>query len=172
MRTHEETQAEASSIHYQVENPSSLGNTVTSETPGRLSSRNNRPSNDQMLSLANLNLACNEWFASYHAWFPILHQPSYLEALQTNPFVLKELPNLLIFKAIAAVVYQSRHSSNPLGNGEDVQAWSSVLRRKIIKKAMSKMSLESLQALLILSVMDFGAGNFYDFWNVVALCKR
>ena len=155
---------------YRVEDISPMNTSHTAESPNKAGSRASRPSNEDMLSLRSLSLVCNEWFAVYHPWCPILHQPSYLDALQKRPFVLGELPNLLTFKAIAAVVYQNRRFST--NGNQHVQAWSSVMRRKIIKKAMTEVSLPSMQALLILSVMDFAAGKFHDFWNLVALFKR
>lgn len=38
--------------------------------------------------------------------------------------------------------------------------------------AMKQISLQAVQALLILSNIDYGEGKVHEFWNLVALCKR
>ncbi|KAH8655357.1 hypothetical protein BX600DRAFT_515185 [Xylariales sp. PMI_506] len=37
---------------------------------------------------------------------------------------------------------------------------------------MSTLSLRSIQAVLIISVLDFGSGKLTDFWSMIAICKR
>lgn len=39
-------------------------------------------------------------------------------------------------------------------------------------EAISQLSLQSLQAVLILTIRDFGAGRLSEFWNLIALAKR
>lgn len=39
-------------------------------------------------------------------------------------------------------------------------------------QAIGNLSLQSLQALLIITTIDYGAGKLSEFWNLVALCKR
>ncbi|KIW57960.1 hypothetical protein PV05_02514 [Exophiala xenobiotica] len=38
--------------------------------------------------------------------------------------------------------------------------------------AMKQVSLQSVQALLVLSNLDYGGGQAHQFWNLMALCKR
>jgi hypothetical protein len=39
-------------------------------------------------------------------------------------------------------------------------------------EALGSLSLQSLQALLIITILDYGAGKLSEFWNLVATCKR
>lgn len=39
-------------------------------------------------------------------------------------------------------------------------------------EAISQLSLQSLQAVLILTIRDYGAGRLSEFWNLIALAKR
>lgn len=112
---------------------------------------------------------CTTWFASYHPWFPILHQPSLLEALQLSHNV-ESSSRYLVIKAILAVTVQ--HSQSYSSNAEARREYSEVLREAVIMEAMSHLSLQSIQALLILSNLDYGAGKMNQFWNLLSLCKR
>jgi hypothetical protein len=121
------------------------------------------------LSPTVLNELCNTWFEKYHPWFPILHQPSLFEALQTYP-AIETSTHQLVLKAIVAVtvLYCSSAPSTP----SQRQQWSESLRDRVVMDAMKQVSLQSVQALLILSNLDYGGGQVHQFWNLVALCKR
>jgi hypothetical protein len=106
----------------------------------------------------------------YHSWFPILHQPSLLEVLQTSPF----LPNTvqyIVFRAIAAVTITHSYPSDSLTNNQR-HTLSNELRGQVIMEAIGQLSLQSLQAILILSIREYGSGRLAEFWNLVALAKR
>ena len=121
------------------------------------------------LSPTVLNELCNTWFEKYHPWFPILHQPSLLEALQTYP-AIDTSTHQLVIKAIVAVtvLYCRTAPSTP----SQSQQWSGTLRDRVIMDAMKQVSLQSVQALLVLSNLDYGGGQAHQFWNLMALCKR
>lgn len=117
-----------------------------------------------------LNELCAAWFERYHPWFPILHQPSLLEVLQTSTS-LRDTRQFITFKAIAAVTILDWNQSDAL-TAEQRQQWSTTLRGQIVMDAMSELTLQSLQAVLILTVLEYGGGRFTECWNLVALCKR
>lgn len=121
------------------------------------------------LSPSVVNELCNTWFEKYHPWFPILHQPSLLEALQACR-VIETSTHQLVIKAIVAVTvpYCRSLPSTPTQR----QHWSETLRDKVVMDAMKQVSLQAVQALLILSNLDYGGGQVHQFWNLVALCKR
>ncbi|KAF2271170.1 hypothetical protein CC78DRAFT_13213 [Lojkania enalia] len=122
------------------------------------------------LSVANLKELCAAWFDRYHAWFPILHQPSLLEVLDTAP-ILESTIYYSVFKAIAAVTMTHSHQMDIL-TYEQRRQWSEDLRRQVLIEAIDQLSLQSLQAVLILSIKDYGAGCLSEFWNLIALAKR
>ncbi|KAK6369904.1 hypothetical protein LTS17_009354 [Exophiala oligosperma] len=121
------------------------------------------------LSATIVNELCNTWFEKYHPWFPILHQPSLLEALRAHPSV-ETSTHQLVIKAIASVTvpYCVSVPSTP----SQRQQWSDTLRDRVVMDAMKQISLQAVQALLILSNIDYGEGKVHEFWNLVALCKR
>jgi hypothetical protein len=119
---------------------------------------------------ASLNELCNAWFERYHPWFPILHKLSVLGTLQDEA-PLAESPIYIVIKAIVSVTILHWCSSNPLSQ-EERKRLSEQLREQVILQSISNLSLQSLQAVLIVTNIDYGAGKLSEFWNLVALCKR
>lgn len=116
-----------------------------------------------------LSELCSIWFNQYHPWFPILHQPSLTASLQhldgsgtLNPY--------LTVKAICAVTLC--HYESHLVSSEERKQWSDSLRDAVCTQALNQVSLHSVQALLIISNLEYGEGRFEQFWNLIALCKR
>jgi hypothetical protein len=128
------------------------------------------PSEFDPLSVTILEELCSAWFDKYHAWFPILHRPSLLEVLQTSP-ILSSTVHYIVFKAIAAVTIPHSYHSDSLTN-EQRRLLSDDLRGQVVMEAISQLSLQSLQAVLILTIRDYGAGRLSEFWNLIALAKR
>lgn len=111
------------------------------------------------------------WFSDYYRWIPILHKPSLLDTLHT-PF-LKESQLYIVLKAITAVtVTDTQKTRLSRLCDEDRQRLALSFRCQVVMEAMGSLSLQSLQALLVITILDYGAGKFSDFWNLVALCKR
>ncbi|KAJ5596529.1 hypothetical protein N7450_002987 [Penicillium hetheringtonii] len=121
------------------------------------------------LSYPVLSELCAIWFKRYHPWFPILHQPSLIASLQQLKSS-KDLDQSLAVKAICVVTLP--HYESPLVSLDERNQWSASLRDSICCQALKQVSLQSLQALLILSNLDYGEGRFEQFWNLIALCKR
>ncbi|KAK7189622.1 hypothetical protein DPSP01_013435 [Paraphaeosphaeria sporulosa] len=113
---------------------------------------------------------CAVWFGRYHPWFPILHQPSLLEALQVSANV-KETPYLPILKAIIAVTISQDFCSDGLSK-ERCREISDELRNQVVMEAVNNLSLRPLQAILIICNLEYGAGRLKEHWNLVALAKR
>lgn len=121
------------------------------------------------LSYPVLSELCAIWFKKYHPWFPILHQPSLTASLQ-HLESSKTSDQYLVIKAICAVTLV--HYESPLVSMDERNQWSDSLRDAICSQALKQVSLQSIQALLILSNLDYGEGRFEQFWNLIALCKR
>ncbi|KAF2731017.1 hypothetical protein EJ04DRAFT_554997 [Polyplosphaeria fusca] len=142
------------------------------DSVARVSPRSLRcsPSDFDPLSATILSELCTAWFAKYHSWFPILHQPTLLEILQSTP-ILSGTVQYIVFKAIAAVTIPHSYHSDSLTNDQRRQ-WSDDLHGQVVMEAISQLSLQSLQAVLILTIRDYGAGRLSEFWNLIALAKR
>ena len=111
------------------------------------------------------------WFSDYYRWIPILHKPSLLDTLHSSH--LKESPLSIVLKAITAVtVTDTQKTRLSRLRDKDRQRLALSFRCQVVMEAMGSLSLQSLQALLVISILDYGAGKFSDFWNLVALCKR
>ncbi|KAF1952717.1 hypothetical protein CC80DRAFT_479097 [Byssothecium circinans] len=128
------------------------------------------PSDFDPLSATILDELCAAWFEKYHPWFPILHQPSLLEVLQTSP-ILTSTVHHIVFKAIAAVTIPHSYHSDSLTNDQR-RTLSDDLRSQVVMEAIGQLSLQSLQAVLILTIRDYGGGRLSEFWNLIALAKR
>lgn len=112
---------------------------------------------------------CSIWFQKYHPWFPILHQPSLTASLQ-NLEGLETLSQYLLVKAICAVTLF--HYESSLVEADEIKQWSENLRNEVYSQSLTQIDLQSVQALLIISNLEFGEGRFEQFWNLIALCKR
>ncbi|KAL1870963.1 hypothetical protein Plec18167_007270 [Paecilomyces lecythidis] len=142
--------------------------TTPRASPGETTFANNSIRFDP-LSYPVLSELCSIWFKRYHPWFPILHQPSLTASLQ-NLDASEAVREYLAIKAICAVALT--HYESPLVSTDERQQWSNNLRESVCCQAMQQCCLQSVQALLIISNLDYGEGRFEQFWNVIALCKR
>ncbi|UNI17716.1 hypothetical protein JDV02_004038 [Purpureocillium takamizusanense] len=112
---------------------------------------------------------CAIWFQEYHSWFPILHEPTILETCGQCPG-RSDTPVPLVLKAIAAVVVPTQPRPQRVSAAQR-QRWLLDLEDDILSAATHDLSLQSLQALLILSIRVFGTGRMAQFYNLMALCK-
>ena len=147
------------------------GNTITTPSPASHHSAPAAVSELEELSQLTLRGLCDTWFERYHPWFPILHRLSLLETLDNSMDSLSESPLYIVFKAISAVTLPCWALTNTL-NREQREQLSSHFRGQVIMEALGSLSLQSLQALLIITILDYGAGKLSEFWNLVATCKR
>lgn len=121
------------------------------------------------LSYTTMCDLCAIWFRDYHPWFPILHQPSLDEAL-THPSQLQASEHYLVIQAIVAVTLQ--HYQGLSVTPEQRRHSSGAIRDAVVIDAIKMTSLQSVQALLILSTLDYGEGRTSQCWNLLGLCKR
>lgn len=124
----------------------------------------------QKLSPAILTEFCNVWFDKYHSWFPILHRPTALEhCRKVHSEPSSKVP--LILKSIAAVIIPSYCPSTNITPAQQ-REWSQALKDEVTLAAIRQLSLQSLQALLMVTIAEYGDGRLSEFWNLIALCKR
>jgi hypothetical protein len=126
---------------------------------------------DETLPQPVLSELLDAWFIDYYRWIPILHKPSLMDTIQ-NVHPLQESPLYIVFKAITAVTVTDTHRTRLNGlSDHGRQRLVLYFRRQVVEEAMGRLSLQSLQALLIITIFDYGAGRFSESWNLVSLCK-
>ena len=116
-----------------------------------------------------LKALCEIWFEKYHVWMPILHQLTYSGALDDFE-ALTASPNAIVVKAISTITVADLLP--PTTSKNEQTQWVHDLHWQVIMQATESISMQSLQALLILTILDYGGGHMSGFWLLVALCKR
>lgn len=123
-----------------------------------------------LLSQATLCDLCDAWFEKYHPWFPVLYKLSILAVIQNSTHLVDSSLSIVL-KAVVAVTLPHWSLSNPSSAVQREQL-STHFRSQVIMEAIGNLSLQSLQAVLITTILDYGAGKLSEFWNLVALCKK
>lgn len=109
------------------------------------------------------------WFSKYHPWFPILHQPSFDKSLdlfdpsQSTDFAL-------IVQAIVAVTLQQSHIIE--GDVEWKRHRQDQLVNEVVVHCIGRSSLSAVQALLIISILQYGRARHVASWNILAIARR
>jgi hypothetical protein len=158
-------------IHTAASTPSDRDVRLDASSPSSQHSRRTASSDAGSISQQTLRNLCNAWFERYHSWFPILHKLSLLQEVQNHASPLIDSPQSIVLKAIVAVTLPHWCLSNPLTQ-EQRSDFSTQFRNEVIMQAIGSLSLQSLQAILVITTIDYGAGKLSEFWNLVALCKR
>ncbi|KAL9111804.1 MAG: hypothetical protein Q9227_003863 [Pyrenula ochraceoflavens] len=109
------------------------------------------------------------WFREYHTWLPILRKDLILPRL-SNVQDPDNTPNDLIVKAIVAVTISHARQVICLGYAGR-KALALRLRQEVVMHSISDRSLESLQALLIILVLDYGYARMTEFWSLMSVAK-
>lgn len=102
------------------------------------------------------------WVQKYQPWFPILHQGSMCGVSgSVDPRYA------LAWKAVTAVVVLSQ---------EEPPHWeqraAEQMARDVVLQGLTVSSLQTVQALLIISNHYYANGNHTEFWNILAMCKK
>ncbi|KAK4118835.1 hypothetical protein N657DRAFT_583002 [Parathielavia appendiculata] len=110
-----------------------------------------------------LDLILEAYFECIHPWIPMIHQSRFRRRLD-DP---RERPKLgVVLYAIsltAARFVASQHVAIPQ---------PAELRRWVVSAAMDRMSVESLQALIILAFNDIGSGIASKAWSLIGSMTR
>lgn len=117
-----------------------------------------------------INELCSIWFICYHPWFPILHKLSFLEYLE-NRETQPDNASHIILKAIIAVTLSHGVSLEVMSKERRLEIVTA-LQTEVFLHTSTNLSLQTLQAALIITNIDYGAGNLHKFWNAIAVCKR
>lgn len=110
------------------------------------------------------------WFKETQSWLPILSRNSVQAALDALPDPLTHIDDVVL-KAVIAL--QIAYSSQAIGFGyRGRHRLSQYLRSQVVNEAFSNPSLSSLQALLIIAILDYGSDNIPSTFSLLAVCRR
>lgn len=112
---------------------------------------------------------CKVWFQRYHRWFPILHQSTFMQVLE-SPQLARVSDHWLVVQAIIASTIT--HSQLLTSGSMEREQSQSQLVSSVTISCMSTPSVQSVQALLILSVLHYGEGRLLQSWNILAMARR
>ncbi|KAL2016683.1 hypothetical protein VTK56DRAFT_3185 [Thermocarpiscus australiensis] len=112
---------------------------------------------------STLDMILETYFVCIHPWIPMIHQTRFRMRL-ANP---RERPKLDV------VLHAMVLAASRFVNDQDVVLSSSgPLRSQIVSAAMDCMSVESLQAMIILCFNDIGSGLASRAWSLVGSMTR
>lgn len=122
-----------------------------------------------LLCAPELVRSCHLWFEEYHTWFPLMHRQTLMQCLE--PFSsLPDTSRPLVLQAIAAATLES---SSRLDMAEhDLQTLRTKLKDSTILAALNSPCLDSIQALLVLSMLQYGNGYLTEAGNLLAMCRK
>ncbi|KIX92364.1 uncharacterized protein Z520_11972 [Fonsecaea multimorphosa CBS 102226] len=122
------------------------------------------------LSHAYLHTLADSWFKETQPWYPILSRQHIQKALDALPLPLTHIDDVVL-KAVIAL--QIAYSSQAICLGYNGRyRLSQYLRSQVVNEAFSKASLKSLQALLIIAILDYGSDNLPSTFSLLAVCRR
>ncbi|KAK4942171.1 hypothetical protein LTR10_018063 [Elasticomyces elasticus] len=110
------------------------------------------------------------WFKETQPWVPILSRNSMQTALDALPHPLTHIDDVVL-KAVIALEVAYSSQAICLGYHGRLRL-STYLRGQVINEAFSKPSLSSLQALLIMAILDFGSDNIPSTFSLLSVCRR
>jgi len=126
-------------------------------------------STESLLCKSNLVQSCQLWFEDCHAWFPLMHQQTLIRCLE-NFTTISATGRPLVFQAIMAATLESNNRQDR--NLGDVKALRIKLKDSTILAALNSPSLDSIQALLVLSMLQYGNSCFTEAGNLLAICRK
>lgn len=122
-----------------------------------------------LLSGPKLERSCRLWFEEYHAWFPLMHQQTLARSLEGFT-TLSETGRPLLFQAITVATLESASRQDLVS--EDAKFLRNSLKDTVILTALNSPSLDSIQALLVLSMMQYGNSCLTEAGNLLAMCRK
>jgi hypothetical protein len=109
------------------------------------------------------------WFEKYHPWFPLLHQQTLLHCLD-NFADIASTGRPLVLQAIVAATLESVDSVN--STPKDSHDQGTELKNATVLATLNSPSLDSVQALLVLSMLQYGNGCIAEAGNLLAMCRK
>ncbi|CCF41954.1 hypothetical protein CH063_12076, partial [Colletotrichum higginsianum] len=111
----------------------------------------------------------NVYFNIIQPWIPILHETQFRRRVH-DPEQLPRLVVVLHAMVVAALRYVDSPETRP--SAQEVERRALRSRNIVILNAMDQLSVENLQALVILAFNDIGNGDASKAWSVVGSLTR
>ena len=151
--------------------PLSLHSTVQTDSGSNAS----RPFTNPVEDLASLPLPLihhlvETWFKDCQPWAPIIRRTDIQQGLQNLTWPVRNIDSVVL-RAVLAIA--TPFSSQLINFGyEGRRRLSEYLRAQVLSEALSVVSLSSLQALLIICILDYGFDNISSSWSLLSVCRR
>jgi hypothetical protein len=156
-------------VSQSISGPSGTGHwSLASQSPADESSPR-ATSKISILGLPELTRSCHVWFEKYHPCFPLLHQQTLLQCLD-NFTGIASTGRALVLQAIAAATLESVDGVDATPNSSRSQGKE--LKNATVLAALNTPCLDSIQALLILSMLQYGNGCTAEAGNLLAMCRK
>lgn len=112
----------------------------------------------------------DQYFKETQSWFPIVNQHHMQKALQELPTPVTHIDDIVLRAMIAL---QLSYSSQAICLGYHGRyRLSRHLRSQVLNEGLSKATLSSVQALLIIAILDYGADNIPSTFSLMSVCRR
>ena len=110
------------------------------------------------------------WFKENQPWIPILDHDRIQEALSMLPNPVDHIEDVVLRAVIALEI---AYSSQAICLGYKGRRRLSVyLRSQVLTEAMTKPSLQSMQALFVIAILDYGSDDIPGTFSIMAMCRR
>lgn len=113
---------------------------------------------------AALEAVVEAYFDNIHSWIPLIHKTRFLQALDDS-FPGDRVLVILHAMVVAAAKFVPTFATYSASMLEKQRQW-------VVFTAMSSLSMENLQALVILAWDDIGNGNATNAWPIVGSLTR
>jgi hypothetical protein len=157
---------------HSMSGPSATGHySVASQSPAGESSRGaaSKMFIENLLQLPEIAQSCRVWFEKYHPWFPLLHQQTLLQCLDDSADIAST-GRPLVLQAIVVATLESMESVNATPKSPHDQGTE--LKNVTVLAALNAPCLDSIQAFLVLSMVQYGNGCITEAGNLLAMCRK
>lgn len=110
------------------------------------------------------------WFKEDHPWLPILDHDHIQQSLTELQYPVEYIPDIVLRAVMALKI---AYSSQAISLGyKGRERLSQHLRAGVLTEAMATPSLNSIRALFIIAMLDFGSDNIPSTFNIMSMCRR
>lgn len=112
----------------------------------------------------------DQYFKETQSWFPIINREHIRTALEELPTPVTHIDDIVL-RAMTAL--QLSYSSQAICLGYHGRfRLSQYLRSQVLNEALSKATLSSVQSLLVIAMLDYGADNIPSTFSLMSVCRR
>jgi hypothetical protein len=119
---------------------------------------------------AYLHTLVDLFFKETQPWMPIMNRQQLQIALDELPVPLTHIDDMVLKAVVALQVAYSSQAIILSYHGR--YRLSQYLRAQVVEEAFSKPSSRSLQALLVVAILDYGSDNIPSTFSLMSVCRR